>query len=158
MSTTGSDETYSGALRPDVSQGDIFRDVAFVRVEATGEEVTTTTARYTALLLTHDCQYDKPLVDFVLMARIRRLDELTGGSQGNVRRYRTTATFYLPELPPELPESFVDFYHIVPVSKAEVARLAAADQRIASLSDLGRLGLQRQIAIYFGLKDVPPLE
>ena len=31
---------YDGALRAAVSQGDIFRDVAFVRVDATGSAVT----------------------------------------------------------------------------------------------------------------------
>src|SRR5437763_11774236 len=136
---SNSDSAYLAEPRETVSQGDLFGEVTFARVVATGEVCTFSTDRYPAMLLSHDCEYDKPRVEFVLMARVRPLAHLAESSRGNVRTGGTISTFYLPPRDPRLPEAFVDFEHVVPVSKAEVSRLATAAHRIASLSDEGRL-------------------
>jgi hypothetical protein len=141
---------FCDTLREEVSQGDIFLDVTFARLDATGDAVTITTSRHIGILLTHDCEYDKKRVDFVLLARVRPLADLGADSQGNVRAGKVASALHLPERGPDFPEAFVDLYHIVPVRKAEVARLAEASQRIISLSDDGRGLLQRWISLFFG--------
>jgi hypothetical protein len=149
MMSSRSSELYAPSLSEQVSQGDVFRQVADARVEVSGEETRIVTGRSPSILLSFDCEYDKPRVDFVLIARVRPLAEVSRETAGNIRAGRMCAAFYLPRHSTDLPDSFVDLYHIVPVSKAEVQRLSDEGQRIASLSDDARLALQRQIAIYF---------
>lgn len=103
-----------------------------------------------AILLTHDCEYDKSANSSVLLAEIRDLSEVVLGSQGHIRQYRTRNTFYLEAIEDHLPESYVDFRRITRLPKTVIASLANNSNRIASLSDDSRLALQQQIAAFFG--------
>jgi hypothetical protein len=140
---------YSEALREQVSQGDLFREVAFARVSVTGDETSVTTSRRRAILLTYDCEFDKPRVKSVLIACVRSLSDISKDTQGNIRAGRLRSALYLPAHPPDLPESFVDLYQIVAIDKTEIQRLANEGQRLASLSDEGRLALQDRIHRFF---------
>ena len=100
---------YCPTLRDEVSQGDLFGDVPFLGLDTQQAAPAPRLDRHPGMLLSHDCEYDKPRVHFVLVARVRPLAHLDLGSRGNVRGYQTRATFYLPEGPAGFPEAFVDF-------------------------------------------------
>jgi hypothetical protein len=138
---------WEPSLREVVSQGDIFRTITLARIETvtTPPEV----IHGSGILLSHDCGYDKPRVQWVLVTWDRSLTDVAPGSQGNVRAGRVRNCFYLSPLEPHLPESLVDFEHIVPVSKPEIARLSRDGHRIASLTDAARLALQQRLHVFF---------
>src|SRR5436190_1506794 len=109
---------YLALPAEEVSQGDIFDGipVAYLRHENPSEP--SADIRFVrAILVSHDCEYDKPSNQFVLVAEVRPLTEIPGGSQGNVRHYRTRNTFYLEPLGELMPESYVDFRRIDRIQK-----------------------------------------
>jgi hypothetical protein len=143
---------YTPELRLEVSQGDIF-DAAplIIPSEETGDNKLTVSVREgRAILLTHDCEYDKPNNPWVLVAEIRVLAEIPSGNHGHIRQYQTRNTFYLEKIGEALPESYVDFRRLTRLPKRLLFSLAEEGKRIASLNDEARLALQRQVAIFFG--------
>ena len=88
---------YLPEPRQEISQGDVFDQVALLSVaEATGHgELNVHLREGRAILLTHDCEYDKPTNMWVLVAEVRPLFEIPSGNQGHIRQYRTRNTFYL---------------------------------------------------------------
>lgn len=143
---------YRPTLHPEVSQGDLFDDVpiAYVAFPVDAASPQTTVQRVRAMLLTHDCDYDKRGTDFVIVAQVLPLSVVDSGSQGHVRTRRTRNTFYLEPMPADGAEAFVDFRRIDRVHKQIVASLAGEGKRMASLTEEARLALQRQIAQFFG--------
>ena len=98
---------YLPEPRPDISQGDLFDNAPLVLVtqDADASGLTASLRAGRALLLTHDCEYDKPSNPWIAVAEVRPLSEIAAGSQGHVREYRTRNTFYLQALAENLPES-----------------------------------------------------
>jgi hypothetical protein len=143
---------YLPESRREVSQGDVFDHVALLSVtEPIGNgELNVQLREGQAILLTHDCEYDKPSNLWVLVAEIRLISEIPTGNQGHIRQYRTRNTFYLESFTDRLPESYVDFRRLTQLPKSVVASLVGSNNRLASLTDEARLALQRQIAIFFG--------
>lgn len=138
---------YRDELSTEVSQGDIFLNLPLASA-AEGQEQPSV-QRVPAILLTQDCEYDKPSTVFVLIAAILPLSGVASGSQGNVRRNRVASAFYLPPHPLLL-ESYVDIRAIGRVAKSLLAAEADLGNRLLSLSEDARLALQRQIAGFFG--------
>ncbi len=133
------------SVRATVSQGDIFDSLPFAVMN--GAAATVRMAR--VVLLTQDCEYDKPSTLSVLGAEILPLSGVAAGSQGNVRRNRVASAFCLP--PQEaFPESYVDLRAIGRVEKVVVSTEADRGNRLLSLTEEARLALQRQIAGFFG--------
>ena len=136
---------YLENVSAEVSQGDIFDRLPFAVMD--GTTATVRTAR--VVLLTQDCEYDKPSTLSVLVAEILPLSGVAAGSQGNVRRNRVASAFYLPSQD-AFPESYVDFRTIGRVEKSVVIAEANRGDRLLSLSEEARLALQQQIAAFFG--------
>jgi hypothetical protein len=135
---------YEPELREKISQGDIFKD-AVIEFESLGHEPMLQTLG-TVILLSHDCEYDKPApVDTCLMASVVPIESAGGGAH-TVRDNKTIHTLYLPPLNDVIPESFVSFRKIYVVSKISVANFT----RAASLVEDARLALQYRISVFFG--------
>lgn len=96
---------YTSELRPEISQGDVFREVDFALLNGNGEPVK---VKATVLLLSHDCDFDKPNNPYCLVAMITPLASVPADHQDNIQNYRVISTFYLPESPNTLVESYVD--------------------------------------------------
>lgn len=143
-------DLYADEIRSEVSQGDLFSEVpiAYVNINAPQK---LRVERVLAIILTHDCEYDKPNNHYCLVARIRSLDHVPTGSQGNIRNHRTRRAFYLPANSGVIAESYVDLRDIDRVAKATIEDLVRNGCRLASLSEDGRLALQQQLAMFFGL-------
>ena len=143
-------------LRAQISQGDIFINVPFPKfLPEFLPELNVLITTYPAILLTDDCEFDKPKTKEVIFAEIKPLNEVQQGSRDNIRNFRTYNTYYLPATG-ALQESYVDFRKIGRIPKDFLAKSPSC-QRIGSLTDIARLALQRQIALYFGFerREVP---
>ncbi len=138
---------YRNELSTEISQCDIFWSLPLVPTADGTEQASA--ERVPAILLTQDCEFDKPSTLSVLIAAVLPLSGVASGSQGNVRRNRVASAFYLP---PHLllPESYVDLRAIGRVAKSLVVAEASQGTRLLSLSEDARLALQRQIAGFFG--------
>ena len=134
-------------LRGEVSQGDIFDSlpIAYVRQEA--RRLTALNTR--AMLMTYDCEYDKPSTKLVMAAGTFPLSEVPADRRGNVRKNKVFSTFYL-EASSRLEESFVDFRYMGLLEKAVAAEEAQAGQRLISLNDEAQLAVQEQLSAFFG--------
>jgi hypothetical protein len=100
---------YERRLRPHISQGDIFADLRFAWLNLAGEEPSILLEQHPGVLLTYDCEYDKPHARFVLAARVRLLSDFVAGEHGNIKRGRVRRLFHLPPSMPNSPEAVVDF-------------------------------------------------
>ena len=136
---------YLDKASAEVSQGDIFESLPLTSVEGGQAHM----RQVRAMLLTQDCEYDKPSNASVLIAEILPLSSVTSGSQGNVRRNRVASAFYLPPHA-DLPESYVDIRAIGRVEKSLIVAEAQRGTRLLSLTEEARLALQRQSAGFFG--------
>ncbi len=138
---------YLEEVSSEVSQGDIFQSLPLASAEEGQEQARIRPVQ--AILLTQDCEYDKPSTLSVLIAEILPLSRVAPGSQGNVRKNRVASAFHLP---PHalLPESYVDIRVIGRVAKNLVAAEAQRGNRLLSLTEEARLALQKQIAGFFG--------
>ncbi len=88
---------YLKELRGEVSQGDVFDSLPFAYVTRDVGSPLVDHAR--AILLTYDCEYDKPSTRFVTAAIVFRLSEVPTDRRGNVRKNRVFSTFYLASCP-----------------------------------------------------------
>lgn len=140
---------YLAALRGEVSQGDIFDDLPSVYIQQAGLRSKVQNTR--AILLTHDCEYDKPRTETVVVAEVWPLSDVNNSSQGYIRQNRVLSTFYLEAYGDAFPESYVDLRNVSRVEKRLVAERAQIGKRLLCLTDDARLALQRQIALFFGL-------
>ena len=143
---------YLSEPRPEISQGDIFDRAPLVSVAQDADSFALSVAlrESRAILLTHDCEYDKPSNPWIVVAEVRPLAEIAADAQGHIRQYRTRNTFYLEGLPDGLPESYVDFRRLTRLPKTALTVSPETTLRLASLDEEARTALQRQIAIFFG--------
>lgn len=143
---------YEQSLRPEISQGDIFSDVAFIdwtthpddHVDIVGSR------RSGAMLLTFDCEYDKPALHYILIAKVIPLQNAPLSSQGVIRKERGYSIFYLPACG-DFPESFVDFRQMERVGKGTLTQSETAGKRVLSLTSPYRRKLRYALARFFGM-------
>ena len=108
---------YFQELRGEVSQGDVFDSlpIAYIRQGAEHSAVINTRA----MLITYDCEYDKPSTKLVMIAGIFALAEVPADRRGNVRKNKVFSTFHL-EATEMQQESFVDFRYMGLLEKGVV--------------------------------------
>src|SRR5947209_4450563 len=97
---------YVAHLRGEVSQGDIFDSLPTVYIQGVAFKPKVRNAR--AMLLTHDCEYDKPRTTTVVIAEVWPLSDVDPGSRSYVRQNRVLSAFYLEPFTEIFPESYVD--------------------------------------------------
>jgi len=138
---------YLQELRGEVSQGDIFDSlpISYVRHEGRLSEF----FDLPAMLLTYDCEYDKPATKLVLAVGVFPLAEVPVDRRGSVRKNKIFSTFYL-EATDFLDESFVDFRYMGLLEKAVVAEEAQSGRRVISVNEEAQLALQEQLSAFFG--------
>jgi len=145
---------YLPSLREEVSQGDVFDALAYryvyQRPDAPEPEIMVRVIR--AMLLTADCEYDKPISAIVYVGEVRLMSEISPSTVGNVRAHKTYYAFPLEAHGSGLEESYVDFRRIFRFDKNLIAASASASGRILSLNDTARLALQEQLSLFFGLE------
>jgi hypothetical protein len=143
---------FLDTLRSEVSQGDIFRNcrVADIVPGANVDRINVTLRTTDCMLLSNDCDYDNK--KFVLVGEIAPITRIRLEHRDALRNGQARRLFYLPELPGQLPEGFVQFTDMHRIDKG---LLTASGGRIVSLSDDGRLALQRRIAIFFSAAERP---
>jgi len=139
--------TYHLELRGEVSQGDVFESLPIVHVRQEFRRLAVITTA--AMLITYDCEYDKPSTKLVSAAGVFPLVDVPADRRGNVRKNKVFSTFYLAATD-RLEESFVDFRYAGLLEKALVADEAQAGHRTTSLNDQAQLALQEQLSAFFG--------
>lgn len=137
---------YLQELRGEVSQGDIFDDLSIVYATQGGGRFASTAMR--SLLVTYDCEYDKPSTKLVMAAGIFSLADVPADRRGNVRKNKVFSTFYL-EATDHSEEAFVDFRYMGLLERALGAGEAQARWRVISLNDKAQLALQEQLSSFF---------
>lgn len=144
---------YEPQVRTEISQGDIFDDVPIAYVAYSPDNLTPilNTRNVRAMMLTHDCEHDKPSNQWVIVAEIRPISEIAAQNQSLIRQYRVYNAFYLEALADVFSESYVDIRRIDRLDKRMLAERSQSGQKLASLNENARLALQRQIAVFFGL-------
>lgn len=128
-------------------QGDIFEVLPHALVTGPLEQVPETTdhlvtecKRDKAILITYDCQIDKPNLKSWLVCPVLRLDRMEKATQANIKKNRIYSFLHLAEYRDILPASFVDFDHITSLQP----ELVKSAKRLVSLSDIGRRALYSQ--------------
>jgi len=140
---------YLASVRSEISQGDIFEGITVFRPGLDGVPPSPPTEVVRGLLVTHDCEFDKPRTRYCVIAQVRSLVSVDGGTQANVRQNRVLSAFFLPALRDAMPDSFADFRDISSVLKDELIRLDANALRVVSLDDAAREALQEQLVRFF---------
>ncbi len=105
-----------------------------------GQSIAATCKRQRAILVSHDCEIDKPQVRRWLVCPVIPLVALPTENRDLVRRNRIYAMLHLPKYRDGLPESFVDFNQVTTLG----ADFIESAKRLVSLSDMGRMGLYAQ--------------
>jgi hypothetical protein len=133
--------------RPQISQGDIFGSIPVARVKF--PEGVPVLKEIQGMLITHDCEFDKPNTVYVLVSEVCPLSELKPESRGNIKNFKTLNTFYLPQTE-GISESYIDFRRTYQVDKSCLIDRLSKSLRLKSVTDEARMALQRQLAIFFG--------
>ncbi len=97
------------------------------------------------ILLTHDCQIDKPGTRHLTVALVRPLGPLPAEQQELIRTNQVHSYFHLPPGPQGPEESYVDLRRLTTLS-VEIIRAAS---RLAALADTAWDGLMFQFTRYF---------
>jgi hypothetical protein len=105
-----------------------------------GQPVVAWCKRARALLLSHDCEIDKPTAKNWIVAPIVSLSFIPGPSHSNAKKNKVFSLLYLPSYRDVLDESVVVLNHITTLDREFVERT----RRILSLSDIGRRALYAQ--------------
>jgi hypothetical protein len=105
-----------------------------------GQNVIAKCKQTKAIILTHDCEIDKPQATHSHLCPVVPLSKLKPETQDRVKRNRIYSMFFLPRYGEVLPDSFVDFTRISTVGMDFIK----GGKRIVSLSDQGRYGLYAQ--------------
>jgi hypothetical protein len=139
-------------LREKLSQGDILTQITLIDSAAT----TTSPQRYNVIVLSHDCEIDKPNNSIIIVCALRNLSEVPSITQEQIRKNKVYRTMYL-ESTKLFPESFVDFRLIFRVNKNFLEECSRQGFRVASLNDEARLALPAYFYMYLTRK-VPGVE
>jgi len=107
------------------------------------------------MLLSHDCDYDKPNSPYCIVAGVGYLSLVPPGSRDNIRRYRVINTFYVGEIPNVLDEGYVDIRLMATIDKALLVEADRLGKRVASLTQDAREAPQDQLFLFFAREDVP---
>ncbi len=106
-----------------------------------------------AVLLTYDCEIDKPSTKQLTLAMVRPLDpSMSFQSRQIIRENRKMSTLYLPADGNNLSESLVDFIRISVVFKEGLQ----AAPRLTRLSDQARQAMLFQLIRFFCRVDLAP--
>jgi len=143
---------FTDELRGEISQGDVFHDMEFPVLASDG---TPSVRRTSLMLLSHDCDYDKPNNPYCLVASVSPLALVPSGNRENIRRYRVINTFYLREVPDVLDESYVDIRLIATIDKGLLVQADREGRRAISLTEQAREALQDHLFLFFAREDVP---
>ena len=108
--------------------------------DKTGQSIIAKCKRARAIVVTHDCEIDKPAVARYHICPVVPLSHLSSKMQDQVKRNRVYSRYFLPSFRDLRQDSFVDFNQISTVDRD----LIAATKRLLTLSDLGRRGLYAQ--------------
>lgn len=129
---------YHDGVRDELSQGDIFTDIAVPELEEGG----VTTRQISAVLLSHDCEVLNPKqkgrARHALMAEVRPASDASeDGLWGQIKK---GIVWNALPLPPDAngDESFIDFRRVYRVEKSVLQDAAEAGHRVASLTDVAR--------------------
>jgi hypothetical protein len=108
---------FLDTLRNEVSQGDIFRScrVADIAPGANVDLLNVTFRTTDCMLLSNDCDYDNK--KFVLVGEIAPITRIHPDHRNTLRNGQARRLFYLPELPGQIPEGFVQFTDIHRIDK-----------------------------------------
>jgi hypothetical protein len=98
-----------------------------------------------AIILTPDCEIDKPKVRRWLVCPVIPIEAVATENRQNVRDNKIFSRFYLPPFEEILSESFVDFNQISTIS----AGLLVTVNRTVSLDEEGRSALYAQFTRWF---------
>jgi hypothetical protein len=142
---------YSSPLTK-FSQGDILEPVPHLffdgplsvavgdrTTRSTGPIICTATSER-AIILTPDCEIDKPKVRRWLICPVMPIETVAADNRQNVRDNKVFSRFYLPPYEDILSEGFADFNQISTIS----AGLLVTVNRTASLDEEGRSALYAQ--------------
>lgn len=140
---------YLTELRGEVSQGDIFGSLPTVYIQGVGLKPKVRNAR--TMLLTHDCEYDKPRTTTVIIAEIWPLSDVDPGSRGHIQQNKVLGAFYLEPYTDVVPASYVDLRSMSRLEKSILEAQKQVGGRLVSLTDDAKLALQRQMALFLGL-------
>jgi hypothetical protein len=105
-----------------------------------GQTVIANGRRSMAILISHDCEIDKPQVKKWLVCPVVPMERLKPKNHDLLRRNRIFSMLFLPKLEKILGDSFVDFNHFTTLD----SEFVKSAKRIISLSDLGRRALYVQ--------------
>lgn len=96
--------------------------------------------RAKALLLTYDCEIDKPKVKNWIVAPIVPLSEIPGSAHSDIKKNKVFFLLYLPKYRDVLEDSVLVINHMTTLDREFVS----GANRIVSLSDIGRRALYAQ--------------
>lgn len=105
-----------------------------------GDPVIASCKRRLAIVVTFDCEIDKPMNERWIVCPVVPLSDLPSQSHGNVKRNRVAKLFFLQRHKELIPDSVVVLDQLSTINRFFIKEAV----RIATLSDDGRLGLYTQ--------------
>lgn len=122
-------------------QGDIFTGIPFAVHLPEGEMKTKPDSL--AMLISHECDVDKPATDVALLASVQSgANTFDAATLGNLRSNRIFHAFYLGTPPGLEGEHWYTDFHFITVVRKDFLNL---DRRILSLDDAAREALRGQL-------------
>ena len=131
-------------LRPEISQGDIFDGIQTKEVFGGREE----SHSGLAVLLSHDCEFDKPNHPDVLVARVLPLAAAPESTWAAIRDGSAYHVIHLPSVG-QGAEAYINLRYIHRVLKDDLRAAATAGRRMASMTDDGRTALIAYLFRFF---------
>lgn len=149
---------YYQAIIPELSQFDIVETATHLKLNepvvflsndegesvlvgpSPTDRVIATAEHKLALVISPDCDLDKPRTKHCLICPIYPLSVVSGADAGTIKKNKALRFLFLPSKAPSIPESFVDLAAISTVS-IDLMRNAT---RLATLSDMARKAFYMQ--------------
>lgn len=135
---------FQPGLRPEISQGDVFETLHAREVIGGKDEDYVGSA----VLLSHDCEFDKPDHAYTLVARVIPIIGAPEPRWDAIRRGRTLNAIHLPAVGTAV-ESFIDLRYIHRLPKDDLRAAVAANGRVASMTDDGRAAIIAYLYRFF---------
>ncbi len=130
---------YASDASSDLNQGDILEKVNLLDSAVP----TSPPVERNIIVLSHDCEIDKPSNEVIIVAGVKLMSEVekySPGIKGDIKNGRVRNTMYLPPHG-ELEESCVDFRYIFRVTKQQLLECLKQSLRVVSLNDEGKQAL-----------------